>query len=62
MPFLATALGVGGFLRFYQRFRRYLNAVEVASGALLLLIGGLVFANQLTWLSGKLSFLGQFSR
>jgi len=62
IPFLATALGVGGFLRFYQRFRRYLNAVEVASGALLLLIGGLVFANQLTWLSGKLSFLGQFSR
>ncbi len=62
IPFLATALGVGGFLRFYQRFRRHLHAVEVASGVLLLGIGGLVFVNRLTWLSGKLAFLDRFSR
>jgi len=62
IPFLATALGVGGFLRFYQRFRSRLHAVEVASGVLLLGIGGLVFMNRLAWLSGKLGFLGQFSR
>jgi hypothetical protein len=29
---------------------------------LLLVIGGLIFANRLTWLSGKLSFLNMFSR
>ena len=40
-----------------QRFRKYLHAVEVMSGVLLLLVGGLVFANRLTWLSGKLGFL-----
>jgi cytochrome c-type biogenesis protein len=62
IPFLATALGVGGFLRFYQRFRSRLHAVEVASGVLLLGIGGLVFMNRLAWLSGKLGFLGRFSR
>ncbi len=57
IPFLVTALGIGSFLKFYQNFRRYLHTVEVFSGVLLLAIGGLVFANRLTWLSNKLSFL-----
>jgi cytochrome c-type biogenesis protein len=62
IPFLITAVGIGGFLKFYQRFRRHLHTVEVLSGVLLLAIGGLVFFNRLTWLSGKLSFLNYFSR
>jgi cytochrome c-type biogenesis protein len=57
VPFLLTALGIGQFLRFYQRFRKYLHAVELLSGALLLFVGGLVFMNKLTWLTGKLAFL-----
>ena len=57
VPFLLTALGIGQFLRFYQRFRKHLHAVELFSGALLLFVGGLVFFNKLTWLAGKLSFL-----
>lgn len=57
VPFLLTALGIGQFLRFYQRFRKHLHTVEVFSGALLLFVGGLVFVNRLTWLVGKLSFL-----
>ena len=61
IPFLLTALGIGQFLRFYKRFRSYLHAVEVFSGALLLFVGGLIFMNKLTWLSGKLSFLNRFS-
>jgi cytochrome c-type biogenesis protein len=61
VPFLLTALGLGQFLRFYQNFRKHLHAVEVLSGALLLFIGGLVFFNKLTWLSGKLTFLNRFS-
>ncbi|MGH9734613.1 MAG: cytochrome c biogenesis CcdA family protein [Candidatus Acidiferrales bacterium] len=62
IPFLITALGIGGFLKFYQRFRRHLHTVEILSGVLLLAIGGLVFFNRLTWLSGKLGFLNYFSR
>jgi cytochrome c-type biogenesis protein len=54
---LLTALGIGQFLSFYQRFRKYLHAVELLSGALLLFVGGLVFVNKLTWLVGKLNFL-----
>jgi cytochrome c-type biogenesis protein len=59
VPFLLTALGIGQFLKFYQRFRKYLHAVELLSGALLLFVGGLVFVNKLTWLAGKLSFLNE---
>jgi cytochrome c-type biogenesis protein len=61
VPFLLTALGIGQFLRFYKNFRKYLHAVEVFSGALLLFVGALVFINKLTWLSGKLTFLNRFS-
>jgi len=59
VPFLLTALGIGRFLTFYQRFRKHLHAVELFSGALLLFVGALVFVNRLTWLAGKLSFLNE---
>jgi cytochrome c-type biogenesis protein len=62
VPFLLTALGLNQFLRFYQKFRRYLHAVEIGSGILLLGIGFLLFTNQLTWLSSKLTFLNRFIR
>jgi cytochrome c-type biogenesis protein len=61
IPFLITALGIGGFLKFYQKFRRHLHTVEVFSGALLLIVGTLIFLNRLTWLSGKLAFLNKFA-
>jgi cytochrome c-type biogenesis protein len=61
IPFLLTALGISQFLAFYKNFRKYLHAVEVFSGALLLFVGGLVFVNKLTWLSAKLTFLNRFS-
>jgi cytochrome c-type biogenesis protein len=57
VPFLLTALGISRFFRFYQSFRKYLHAVELFSGALLLFVGGLVFVNKLTWLTGRLGFL-----
>jgi len=57
IPFLLTALGIGKFMTFYKNFRKYLHAVELFSGALLLFVGTLVFVNKLTWLTAKLSFL-----
>jgi len=57
IPFLLTALGISQFMTFYKNFRKYLHAVELFSGALLLFVGALVFVNKLTWLTGKLSFL-----
>jgi len=61
IPFLLTAAGINRFLHFYQRFRRHLHTVEVLSGVLLLFVGGLIFMNRLTWLSGKLGFLNRFA-
>jgi cytochrome c-type biogenesis protein len=61
IPFLLTALGISRFMVFYKNFRKYLHAVELFSGALLLFVGGLVFVNKLTWLSSKLTFLNRFS-
>src|SRR5437016_5695684 len=57
IPFLLTALCIGKFMTFYKNFRKYLHAVELFSGALLLFVGALVFVNKLTWLTAKLSFL-----
>lgn len=61
IPFLLTALGISQFMAFYKNFRKYLHAVELFSGALLLFVGALVFVNKLTWLSSKLTFLNRFS-
>ena len=55
IPFLLTAVGIGRFLTFYQRFRKHLHTVEVFSGVLLLAIGGLVFVNGLARLSVRMS-------
>lgn len=60
-PFLATSLGVGAFLKFSARFRRYLRAVEIASGLLLIAIGVLIFTDRLTLLARYLSFFNRFA-
>ncbi len=51
IPFLITAVGVGRFLKFYQKFRRHLHTVEVTSGVVLLLVGLLFFGPGLTLIS-----------
>src|SRR5438477_3253163 len=42
VPFLLTGLGINKFLSFYSRFRQHLHKVEVVSGVILILIGGLI--------------------
>jgi cytochrome c-type biogenesis protein len=61
IPFLVTGLGLSQFMRFYGRFRKHLQIVEVASGALLIAIGALMAFNKFTVLSGYLSFLNRFT-
>jgi len=61
VPFLLTSLGLSQFLKFYSRFRKHLQAVEVASGMLLIAIGVLIAFNKFTLLSGYLSFLNRFT-
>jgi cytochrome c-type biogenesis protein len=61
VPFLLTSLGVDRFLGFYTRFRRHLLTVEVISGVLLIVVGVLIFMNNLKLLSGYLAFLNRFA-
>lgn len=61
VPFLLTSLGLDRFLAFYARFKRHFHAVEVASGVLMVLIGILIFTNDLSRLSAYFSFLNRFA-
>jgi len=43
IPFLLAALATDAFLNWSQRFKKYLHAVEVTSGILLMLVGVMIF-------------------
>jgi cytochrome c-type biogenesis protein len=61
VPFLITSLAINQFLSFYTRFRRYMHAVEVGSGVLLVALGALILSGHFTWISSKLGFLNRFA-
>ena len=61
VPFLVTSLGIERFLKFYSRFRTHMHALEVASGALLIVLGALLVAGRFTIISSYLSFLNRFA-
>ena len=44
VPFLLSALALGAFLRFFQRFRPFISIVERAAGVILIVVGILVFS------------------
>jgi cytochrome c-type biogenesis protein len=61
VPFLLTSLGIERFLNFYSRFRTHMHALEVASGALLIVLGALLVFGRFTIISNYLSFLNRFA-
>jgi len=61
VPFLLTSLGIERFLKFYNRFKFHMHAVEVASGVLLIFIGGLLVLGRFTMISGYFAFLNRFA-
>ncbi len=61
VPFLLTSLGIERFLKFYSRFRSHMHALEVASGVLLIALGGLLVFGRFTLISNYLSFLNRFA-
>ena len=61
VPFLVTSLGIERFLKFYNRFKFHMHAVEVASGALLIVLGILLVMGRFTLISGYFSFLNRFA-
>jgi len=61
VPFLATALGIGRFLKFYGRFKTHMNALEVGSGGLMIVLGILLIIHRFTLLANYFSFLNRLS-
>jgi cytochrome c-type biogenesis protein len=45
VPFLLSSVALGGFLRFFRRYRPFIPAVERAAGVLLVVVGLLVLTN-----------------
>ena len=52
LPFIIAGLSIDAFFRVTSRFKRHFRAIEIASGALLIVVGILIFTNQLTVISG----------
>lgn len=61
VPFLVTSLGIERFLKFYNRFKFHMHAVEVASGCLLIALGILLVLGRFTLIAGYFSFLNRFA-
>jgi cytochrome c-type biogenesis protein len=51
LPFFLSALAVNSFLQFSQRFRRYIHAVHVIGGVLLIVVGILLITDYMTFLN-----------
>jgi cytochrome c-type biogenesis protein len=51
VPFFLSALAVNSFLQFSQRFRRYIHAVHVMGGVLLIIAGALLITDYMTFLN-----------
>ena len=47
----ASALAVGTFLRFFARFKRFLRAVDIVAGLVLVAVGVLLFTGYITVLN-----------
>src|SRR5271166_1916283 len=61
VPFLITSFGIERFLKFYNRFKFHMHAVEVASGGLLIVLGILLVMGRFALISGYFSFLNKFA-
>ncbi|MGA7686049.1 MAG: cytochrome c biogenesis protein CcdA [Terriglobales bacterium] len=61
VPFLITSLGIERFLKFYNRFKFHMHAVEVASGGLLIVLGILLVIGKFNVIAGYFSFLNRFA-
>ena len=47
IPFLLAAYGIGGFLKFLSKIRKYIRAIEIFTGLLLILFGFLILTNRI---------------
>jgi len=61
VPFLLMAAGVSHFMRLFQRFKKHMGLVEKISGAIMVVLGIMVYTNTLILIPGYLSFFNRFT-
>ena len=54
LPLFITAFSVDSFLNYFKKARGYLGGVSIVSGACLVVIGGMIYVDSLTILTGFL--------
>ena len=55
IPFLLTALAINQFFKAFAKIRRYYHTIELVSGAMMVIIGVLIFTNRFTLIANYLS-------
>jgi cytochrome c-type biogenesis protein len=58
VPFLVAGMAVGSVTAYLKRLNRFLPAIEIASGVLLIIAGILLFTNKLTIFNQYFDFFG----
>jgi cytochrome c-type biogenesis protein len=61
IPFLITAIGINQFWRFFNRIKKYIRLLEVTSGAVMVILGLMIFTNKLVLIPAYLPFLNKFA-
>ncbi len=65
IPFFLTGLSINAFFNVFNRVKKYFHAIEIAGGAMLVVLGVLMIANYLTIISSYFSrwlpFLNELS-
>ena len=47
IPFILAAYGIGSFLKFLSKIRKYIRTIEIFTGVLLILFGVLILTNRI---------------
>jgi cytochrome c-type biogenesis protein len=50
VPFVLTAYAISSFTAYFKKISKYLNAISIGSGVLLIVMGVLIFTNKITML------------
>ena len=61
-PFLLTAIGINQFWRVFNRIKKYMRLLEVTSGAIMVILGFMIFTNKLVLIPAYLPFSNKFAR
>ena len=59
IPFLLAGWSIEYFFRVFARLKRYFRAIEVVSGVMLMLVGGLLVSGQFDRLNSQFGFLNR---